>query len=813
MKTLLTLLLAITAQAEPPAKHAKEKPTKLISTRHQEAVPGSGICPCPESKPLKPEDAKKSLSYFQENKPYNSFDLSKDISSAQATKHFSELPGQKGRGIVALNTPAELNACLEEGDVLVYFRTSNDVPSANNLQGHIQEGTTHAAIVMKDKEGKFYHLDSPPGYGGQYNFSGPFHVVKLRKNQLYGDKKPEAVLNRVKELAQKMQGVSYDSSLTTDVYVEGKKLAGAKSKLPEIMRKGCEAVCSKVEGGQCPPMYCSELVYTLYALAGVEGLEAEGLSALVKRLEEDVFKGLPEGEKGLMRQRFVDTMFNDRALRAVMPEAQRTSARTLVETLMNPQTPQFVRDAVDAARGPIFFPHSFIREARKDDGAFCYAGSYLGGAFGSGGAQQAGRGQRAVQPSANLYLTLQGHTGPVNSAEFSPDGKSVLTASDDTTAKVWDAQTGELKATLSAHLNAVSSAHFSPDSSLVVTSSADFTAKIWDAQTGTLKPTLRHIGAVQSAQFSPDGKSIVTVSSDQTAKLWNTETGELKATLMGHDGRVNSAQFSPKGGLIVTGSFDGTAKLWDAPSGGLKATLQGHANSLWSARVSPDGRSIATASEDKTAKIWDSVTGKLKTRLEGHRGAVWSARFSPDGKSVLTASEDHSAKFWEVQTGALKATLPMSEMVLSGEFSPDGNSVVIASLNKTAEIWSTQTGASITTLRGHASGIDSAQFSPDGKSIVTASRDNTAKLWVAGASVTERATDFMSRLYATGPENTDAALAALTAHNNQTDWKNLVTAMKNHAGMSKDAVHTLVNNQVSAVAMQEALKTVVDTFY
>jgi hypothetical protein len=84
MKTLLTLLLAITAQAEKPAtlNHAKGKPPKLISTRHQEAAPGAGICPCPDSKPLIAEDAKKSLSYFKENKPYNSFDLNKDMTPA-----------------------------------------------------------------------------------------------------------------------------------------------------------------------------------------------------------------------------------------------------------------------------------------------------------------------------------------------------------------------------------------------------------------------------------------------------------------------------------------------------------------------------------------------------------------------------------------------------------------------------------------------------------------------------------------------------------------------------------------------------------
>ncbi len=387
MKILISVLLMgfvhVHAKSPRGKDHAKGLTTKPISIPRSKAVAGASICPCPQAKPLKGEEAKKSLSNFTETRAYNSFDLATEVSAAQAEKSFSELPHASGRGVVALNTQAELDACLEEGDVLVYFRTSNDVLSASNLRDHIQEGASHAAIVMKDKDGKFFHIDSPQDYGGgAYNFSGPFHILKLRKNRLYGDKNSEQVLARVKELALKMQeAVNYDDSLTTDVWVEGKRLAGAGAKAPEIMKRGCEAVCRKIEGGSCPPMYCSELVYTLYALSGVESLEAESLTAFVKRLEGDVFKGLPESEKALMREHFINTLFNDPNLRAVVPEGQRNTTRTLVETLLNPNTPALIRNTVDSARGPIYFPHSFVRETRKKDGAFCYAGSYLGGAY------------------------------------------------------------------------------------------------------------------------------------------------------------------------------------------------------------------------------------------------------------------------------------------------------------------------------------------------------------------------------------------------------------------------------------------------
>jgi WD40 repeat protein len=70
------------------------------------------------------------------------------------------------------------------------------------------------------------------------------------------------------------------------------------------------------------------------------------------------------------------------------------------------------------------------------------------------------------------------------SAAFSPDGKRVVTASDDNTARLWDADTGKEAAVLKGHTNRVWSAAFSPDGKRVVTASADNTARLWDADTG-----------------------------------------------------------------------------------------------------------------------------------------------------------------------------------------------------------------------------------------------------------------------------------------------------------------------------------------
>jgi len=113
-------------------------------------------------------------------------------------------------------------------------------------------------------------------------------------------------------------------------------------------------------------------------------------------------------------------------------------------------------------------------------------------------------------------------------------------------------------------------AEFSPDGKRVVTASWDNTARVWDAETGQpLTEPLKHKNWVLCAQFSPDGKRIVTASSDYTARVWDSQTGQPLSEPLKHRYMVNSAQFSPDGKRIVTASFDATARVWDiglAPS-------------------------------------------------------------------------------------------------------------------------------------------------------------------------------------------------------------------------------------------------------
>jgi WD40 repeat protein len=97
-----------------------------------------------------------------------------------------------------------------------------------------------------------------------------------------------------------------------------------------------------------------------------------------------------------------------------------------------------------------------------------------------------------------------------------------------------------------------------------VTASEDHTARIWDAKTGQpIGQPLHHDDKVFAASFSPDGTRIVTASSDYTAGIWDGESGNPIGEPLHHNDEVFDVSFSPDGTRIVTASSDNSAHIWD----------------------------------------------------------------------------------------------------------------------------------------------------------------------------------------------------------------------------------------------------------
>src|SRR5262249_6976160 len=224
----------------------------------------------------------------------------------------------------------------------------------------------------------------------------------------------------------------------------------------------------------------------------------------------------------------------------------------------------------------------------------------------------------------------------------------------------------------------ITSAEFSPDGKLIATASHDHTARLWDAATGEpVTAPLVHDAQVVHVSFSADGRRIVTACNGGAAWIWDVSSGKQEGARLPHGGLVRGAEISPDGRHVLTSGSDGAVKLWDL------ATIESRGRELRTygrhARFSPDGRTLATVTWNGDLQLWDSATGQKIPELVdkgGPRMAIGLA-FSPDGKVLASASPDAAAiRLWDVDKRALLREIPASGQVSFLAFSADGRRLV-----------------------------------------------------------------------------------------------------------------------------------------
>ncbi|KAJ9527505.1 hypothetical protein QJQ45_025765 [Haematococcus lacustris] len=327
--------------------------------------------------------------------------------------------------------------------------------------------------------------------------------------------------------------------------------------------------------------------------------------------------------------------------------------------------------------------------------------------------------------------TLDGHTKQVTSVTLSPNGKVLVSGSRDNTIRVWDVANGNCTHTLEGHTDCVNGVTLSPDGKVLVSGSRDNTIRVWDMAAGSCTHTLEgHTSCIAGVTLSPDGKVLVSGSEDKTIRVWDMAAGSCTHTLEGHTSCVTSVTLSPDGKVLVSGSRDNTIRVWDMANGSCTHTLEGHTSCIAGVTMSPDGKVLVSGSDDKTIRVWDMATGSCTHTLEGHTDCVTSVTLSPDGKVLVSGSYDNTIRVWDMATGSCTHTLEgHTSWITSVTLSPDGKVLVSGFDNKTIRVWDVAAGSCTHTLEGHTDCVNGVTLSPDGKVLVSGSRDNTIRVW------------------------------------------------------------------------------------
>jgi len=326
---------------------------------------------------------------------------------------------------------------------------------------------------------------------------------------------------------------------------------------------------------------------------------------------------------------------------------------------------------------------------------------------------------------------LKGHCGAVRCVSFSPDGKHVLSGSDDCTIRLWNIETYKLLGIFKGHSDSVRSVCFSPDGRFAISASADKTLKLWEVSSGDCLATLKgHSASVLSVCFSPDGQYALSGSADKTMRIWCLQSITCIATVKGHCDSVRCVSFSPEGRDIASGSDDLTIKLWNVASIKRQQGFSGICSEIRSLSVIENGQRALTGHEDHTVGLWNVMTNTCIQTLKAHEDVVLSVSASFNGSKAVSGGRDYTIRFWDLKSGICTNTFQdHTNWVTSVSMNFDGRFAISASLDRTLRYWDSESCCCLHTLKGHGSGVVSVSITPDMLLAVSGSQDCTLKIW------------------------------------------------------------------------------------
>lgn len=378
---------------------------------------------------------------------------------------------------------------------------------------------------------------------------------------------------------------------------------------------------------------------------------------------------------------------------------------------------------------------------------------------------------------------FSGHTGPVASVAFSPNGQLALSGSTDHSLILWNIATGETVHRFAGHTGLVTGAAFSPDGKTIVSVSVDQQLIVWDAQDGAIRDQFQenssgltslalspdgrvavygaengdllvreiesgrllhqfgsrdggHRGAVRDIAISADGHRLLTNGAGSLI-LWDISTMLNTSISTGHDTDeaktrhlwqfepedtgVHGVAFSPDGQTILLAQSDGYINLLDVETGESVQQVLTRGGSLSVVAVNDDGHLAVLGHYGGTLSLWDAARGEVIQDYVGHVGQVLSVAMSGDGRYVLSGGQDGLVRLRDLQNGALIRLQHLAVGVPNIDVNPmDGRQILSGFEDGTLQLWDAANGAEQLSMEGHTDMIwGGVEFGPGGRTALS----------------------------------------------------------------------------------------------
>jgi WD40 repeat protein len=274
--------------------------------------------------------------------------------------------------------------------------------------------------------------------------------------------------------------------------------------------------------------------------------------------------------------------------------------------------------------------------------------------------------------SAQTPVSLEGHADPVWRVAFSPDGNTLVSCDDHTSAILWDVQARRRKAQLLGTAPGVSGVSYSPDGTVLATGGSDI--NFWDSRGRKRRRVFPgHRGPLADVAFSGDGERLASCGCDAIVRLRDVQSGKNLWSIRSKKAWSSRVLFLCQDKLLAAGCGDGQVRIYRCSDGQAVANLTGHSRTVMALALSPDGKTLVSSSFDGTVAFWDVPSFKQRARFKLDENAAGGLAFAPNGEFLAAGGFDGTIIIWQLWSRQVLTRLRgHKQPIMTVAFSPDG---------------------------------------------------------------------------------------------------------------------------------------------